>query len=83
MNNQYDNTNRGALWDNASKKREGKNDPDFSGNVNVNGEEFVISAWRKEQKHQNSPVLSISVRPKVDAQGQSPSFGGDAEKIPF
>ncbi len=82
MDKQFDNTNRGALWDNASKKREGKNDPDFSGNVNVNGEEFIISAWRKEQKHQNSPVLSISVRPKLDAPGSGQSFD-TGEKIPF
>ena len=82
MDKQFDNTNRGALWDNASKKREGKNDPDFSGNLNVNGEEFVISAWRKEQKHQNSPVLSISVRPKLDAPDNGQSFDA-SEKIPF
>lgn len=44
MVQQYDNTNRGALFGNQNK-REGKKDPDFQGKLDVDGTEHWISGW--------------------------------------
>jgi hypothetical protein len=68
----YDNTNRGSIWKNK-KKREGKQDADFTGSLNVNGVEFWVNAWkRKDDASADAPALSFSIRPKED-QGQQPA----------
>lgn len=68
----YDNTNRGSIWKNK-KKREGKQDADFTGSLNVNGVEYWVNAWkRKEDASADAPALSFSIRPKDD-QGQQPA----------
>ena len=65
----FDNTNRGSIWKNE-KKREGKQDADFTGSLNVNGVEYWVNAWkRKEGAADKAPALSFSIRPKDD-QGQ-------------
>ena len=71
MSNQYDNTNRGAVWKNQ-KMREGKRDPHFTGTINVDGVDYYISAWKNDKPGDNQPVLSLSVR-KDDRQ-QQPSY---------
>jgi len=60
---QHDNTNRGALFDNSGKKREGKKDPDLSGPINVNGQDFQFSAWLQENPQPGQPMYTTSVRP--------------------
>lgn len=60
----FDNRNRGSIWKN-DKKREGKQDPDFTGSLNVEGVEYWVSAWkRKEGAADNAPALSFTVKPK-------------------
>jgi len=59
---QYDNTNRGALFDNSGKKREGRKDPDISGPINVNGQEFQLSGWKNENPQPGQPIFSLSIR---------------------
>ena len=67
MTNQYDNTNRGAVWPNT-RRRDGKNDPQFTGTINVDGQEYWLSAWEKRPgSSDNAPFLSFSVR-KVEEQ---------------
>jgi hypothetical protein len=67
----FDNTNRGSIWKN-DKKREGKQDADFTGSLNVNGVEYWVNAWkRKEGAKSTAAALSFSIRPKED-QGQQP-----------
>jgi|OM-RGC.v1.034705546 hypothetical protein len=63
MEKKYDNTNRGALFDNTGKKREGKQDPDISGPINVNGQEFQISGWKNENPQPGQPIYTTSIRP--------------------
>lgn len=66
---QYDNTNRGSIWQNK-KKRAGKQDADFTGSLNVNGVEYWVNAWkRKEGAHPDAPALSFSIRLK-DGEGR-------------
>ena len=42
---QYDNTNRGVLFRNH--KKEQPNQPDHTGNINIDGKEYWLSAWVK------------------------------------
>lgn len=69
----YDNTNRGSIWKNAEKKTE--THPDFTGELNVNGVEYWVSAWkRKEGASEKSPALSFSIKAKDEtkkSQGSS------------
>jgi hypothetical protein len=58
----YDNTNRGALFRNDDKS--GDRDPDYRGNVNVNGQEFWLSAWLKTSK-KGVKYMSLSIKPKT------------------
>ena len=60
---QRDNTSRGALWDNAAQKRPEKKDPDLSGKLNVNGQEFTISCWVNERVGDKQPKYDISIKP--------------------
>lgn len=61
----YDNTNRGSIWKNDRKETE--NHPDFTGTLNVDGQEFWVSAWkRKEGAAAKAPALTFTVKPKED-----------------
>ena len=57
----YDNTNRGVLFPNDKKGNEKR--PDFTGDLNVGGVEYKLSAWKKASKAGNN-FLSISVQLK-------------------
>ena len=59
----YGNTNRARFWPGQQKEKDAQ--PDFKGSLNVKGEEFWISAWKKKGGENNkAPVLSFSVQPK-------------------
>lgn len=83
----YDNTNRGSIWKN--QKKETENHPDFTGELNVNGVEFWVSAWkRKEGASEKAPALSFTVKPKDEAKkspgGSKPTTRDDFDSdIPF
>ncbi len=55
---QWDDTNRGVLFVNDKDGNEAR--PDFTGKINVNGEDYRIAAWKKESKA-GGEFLSISV----------------------
>lgn len=57
------NTNRGLIWSNDQKAKD--TNPDYTGSLNVKGEEFSISAWKlKEGDNPGAETLSFSVRQK-------------------
>lgn len=58
----YDNNMRGVLFKNDDK-REGKQDPDYRGNAEVNREHFWVSAWIKSSKD-GRKYMSLSFQPK-------------------
>lgn len=83
-----DNTNRGAIWKNDKKEKD--THPDFTGSLNVNGQEFWVSAWkRKEGAASKAPALSFSIKPKDERQERAKPSARVAEKnrddrdIPF
>lgn len=66
----YDNTNTGALFKN-DKKLDAKH-PDYKGSVNVNGQEFWVSAWIKPKKSNPAErFMSLSIKAKDDAPKQA------------
>jgi hypothetical protein len=70
---QYDNTNRGAIWKN-DKMRPDKQDPEFTGSLNVEGVDYWVSAWkRKEGAKEGSPALSFSLRSKDSQRAANPA----------
>ena len=66
---QWDNTNRGVLFPNDKKGNEAR--PDYTGDINVEGVEYRLSAWNKRSKT-GSSFLSISIQ-KKDGQQQRPA----------
>jgi uncharacterized protein (DUF736 family) len=77
----YDNTNRGALFKNT-KKRPDKKDPDYTGNMNVDGAEFWMDAWLEESKD-GKKYMSVRVKPKDGAREASPREMNPDSEIPF
>jgi hypothetical protein len=52
--------NSGVLFKNDRKEK--FNDPDYKGNIRVDGQEFWLSAWIKEGK--NGKFMGVAVNPK-------------------
>jgi uncharacterized protein (DUF736 family) len=79
----YDNTNSGALFKNDRKVT--PNQPDYRGDINVNGTDFWISAWLKESK-KGTKFMSLAVTVKEPINTAAPvqqSDDGDLEDLPF
>lgn len=62
----YDNTNSGALFKNDKQGNEKR--PDYTGSINVNGQDFWLSAWVKKSQAGKS-FMSLAVKEK-EAQQQ-------------
>jgi len=78
-NDQFDNTNRGVLFNERDKKQTDK-DRDYGGRININGTEYWLSAWLKTSK-KGLKFLSLSVKPKeVESSGAKVDID---DKIPF
>lgn len=59
----FDDTNRGALFEND--KQDNPNRPDYKGSLNVDGKEYWISMWEKTSK-KGLAYYSLAVEPKED-----------------
>ena len=60
----YDNRNRGALFKNDQK--DGDKDRDYSGTLDVNGNEYWLSGWVNTSKKTGKKFLSLSIKPKAE-----------------
>lgn len=86
---EYDNTNRGQIWKNDRK--EADTQPDFKGDINIEGVEYWISAWKRSpDASPKAPALKITVTKKEAKPEQSPpahdTTGADVgfdDDIPF
>lgn len=85
MSRDFDNTNRGVLFKNEDKQEDSH--ADYSGNINVDGQEFWLNAWIKRGKESGKAFMSLSVKPKQPSKGggAAPKKGKalDADDIPF
>ena len=59
MDSNYDDTNKGVLFDNKYKE-EGDRKPDYTGNINVEGKEYKIKSWKNVSRNGN-PYISIQL----------------------
>lgn len=59
----YDNTNRGILFRNDRKDTE--QHPDYTGKLNIEGQEHYLSAWLREGK--KGKFLSLSIGKPVES----------------
>jgi hypothetical protein len=77
----YDNTNRGALFNNKERK-EKDTDADYSGTINVAGKDYWLNGWLKTSKA-GAKFMSLSVKPKnaeTPKQSTKPDFD---DAVPF
>ena len=93
----YDDTNRGQIWGNEDKNKEGANPnwPDFKGSINVEGKEYWVSGWKKKaDSHPKAPALSFQIKLKdslvvqsasqiVPVQQAESSAADEFDSIPF
>lgn len=78
----YDNTNKGILFREHSKKSD--KHPDYTGSININGVDHWLSAWIKDGKKGKFMSLSIGAekQPKQDQHNEDNS-NGYQEPDPF
>lgn len=62
----YDNTNRGALFKNDKKSED--RDPDYRGNINIDGKEFWLDAWINTAKKDGRKFMSLRAKPKMASE---------------
>lgn len=85
----YDNTNTGMLSRNESKEKDTQ--PDFRGQINVDGKEYWLSGWTKEGKAggkmAGKKFFSLSVQAKdaepARAAPAKATFDDPDQDIPF
>jgi hypothetical protein len=84
MSQQYDDTNRGALF--KGDKKGNDRAPDYKGSINVGGVDYWISSWLKISS-KGEKYLSLSVQPKDAApakpQPKSQPVADMDSDIPF
>lgn len=71
MSKEYDNTNRGVLFDNDRKETD--KHPDFKGTINVGGADYWLSAWLAPED--SKAYLRLSVQPKEARQERGQQTG--------
>ena len=81
----FDRTNRGSIWKNEKKEKDGH--PDFTGSLDVDGVQYWVSAWkRRDGAAAKAPALTFSIKPKEDKKPKS-QMAKDAndmdDEIPF
>ena len=75
----FDNSNRGVLFKNDKQGNEKR--PDYQGSLNVNGQDFQLSAWIKASK-KGDKYMSLSVQPKRERQTEAPRAPIASEPFP-
>jgi hypothetical protein len=76
---EYDNTNRGVLFKNDRKETD--RHPEYKGSINVDGQEFWLSAWVKDGK--SGKFMSLSITPKNDQLQPQATSSAPEQDVPF
>ena len=77
----YDNSNSGALFKNT-KMREGKEDPEYTGSINIDGKDYWLDAWLKVSKD-GKKYFSLRPRAKDAVRSQSKPASTRNDDEPF
>lgn len=75
----YDNTNTGALFKNT--RRTNDRQPEFTGKLNVAGQEFYVSGWRKSRDG-GDPFISLAIESKADVEAKKAARAGGQAPAP-
>lgn len=78
MAKQYDNTNRGALFDNNRKERDSQ--PDMTGKIDIDGVEHFISGWWKDGRGGRYLSLAKQTRNADGKGGQGQGGQGGQQR---
>jgi len=62
----YDNRNRAVLFKNTDKRDD--RDPDYRGNLNVDGKEFWLDFWLQKAKKDGKTFMSGRIKPKMASE---------------
>ena len=80
MPEQYDNS--GVLFVNDRKEKE--NQPDYTGNIVLNGQKKRLAGWKKTSKSDPSMTfLSISVSDFLEKKEEPEQQTADQDDLPF
>jgi uncharacterized protein (DUF736 family) len=78
----FDPRNSGAIF--ANDKGDNPKRPDFTGNLDVDGRQFRVSAWWREARKDGSRFLSLKIEPPAAPREQpKPSKPDFDDSIPF
>jgi hypothetical protein len=69
---QYETNMRGVLFKNT-EKRDGKRDPDYRGNVEIDRVQYWVDAWINSSKDGTKKFMSLSFKPKQAAEYEGAS----------
>ena len=75
----YDNTNRGAIFNNTRKETD--NHPDRTGSIDVDGVDYWINGWLKKSAKGQS-YMSLSVKKKDEQAAAPPVYQPPADSPP-
>ena len=76
---EYDNTNKGAIWKNDDKR--GERSPDFKGKLDVEGVEYIVTAWkRKPDAKPTAPSLRFSIIRKDELENMDAQTQGSQDR---
>jgi hypothetical protein len=82
----YDNSNSGALFRNE-EKREGKKDPDYRGQAEIDGKYYWLDAWLNKSKKDGKTFMSVKFKakspPAREGKPQPKAVEGFSDDIPF
>lgn len=76
---EYDNTNTGALFKNT--RRTNERQPEFTGKINIRGEEFYVSGWRKPRQG-GDPFISLAFESVAEVQAKKAARAGGNAPAP-
>lgn len=79
---EYDNNNKGALW--QAKERKTEKHPNLTGSATIDGVEYFVSAWTSREGGKK-PLVSLSFTKKEQPKKSVPMVISDEDiaDLPF
>jgi uncharacterized protein (DUF736 family) len=76
---QYDNNLRGALFKNKDKSED--RDPDYRGNITIDGKEFWLDAWLNTAKKSGEKYMALRAKPKMAQEHKGGTKNPPPQKV--
>lgn len=79
----YPKENRGTIAKNQRKTED--NHPDIAGSINVEGRDYWINGWQKQNRNDGSTFYSLTVKPKEQKRpaGSKPRHDPDDPRTSY